>query len=75
MSRSASRWSTTRPIILADEPTGNLDSNNAKIIANMLIDLAKDRGKTVIVASHDPKVVEEFPRVYHMRDGAVQRVT
>jgi len=29
----------------------------------------------VLVASHDPKVVEQFPRVYHMRDGAVQQVT
>jgi putative ABC transport system ATP-binding protein len=59
------------PIILADEPTGNLDSNNARIISDMLYDLAKTRGKTVIVASHDPKVVERFPRVYHMRDGAI----
>ncbi len=61
------------PIILADEPTGNLDSANAKIIADLLIDLAQERGKTVIVASHDPKVVEAFPRVYHMRDGVIQR--
>lgn len=63
------------PIILADEPTGNLDSHNAKIISSMLIDLATSRGKTVLVASHDPKVVEQFPRVYHMRDGAIQQVT
>ena len=32
-----------------------------------------ERGKTVIVASHDPKVVEAFPRVYHMRDGVIER--
>jgi len=63
------------PIILADEPTGNLDSHNAKIISSMLIDLATSRGKTVLVASHDPKVVEQFPRVYHMRDGVIQQVT
>ena len=63
------------PIILADEPTGNLDSANAKIIAKSLIDLANERGKTVIVASHDPKVVEAFPRVWHMRDGAIERVS
>jgi putative ABC transport system ATP-binding protein len=59
------------PIILADEPTGNLDSANGKIIADLLVDLAKARGKTVIVASHDPRVVEAFPRVHHMRDGAI----
>lgn len=63
------------PIILADEPTGNLDSHNAKVISSMLIDLATSRGKTVLVASHDPKVVEQFPRVYHMRDGVIQQVT
>ena len=63
------------PIILADEPTGNLDSNNAKLITNILIDLAAQRNKTVIVASHDPKVVEIFPRVCHMRDGAIERVS
>ena len=56
------------PIILADEPTGNLDSANAKIIAGLLVDLAKERGKTVIVASHDPKVVETLPaRLPHAR--------
>ena len=63
------------PIILADEPTGNLDSNNAKLITNILIDLASQRNKTVIVASHDPKVVEIFPRVCHMRDGVIERVS
>jgi putative ABC transport system ATP-binding protein len=61
------------PLVLADEPTGNLDSANAKIISGMLVDLAKERGKTVIIASHDPKVVEAFPRVFHMRDGAIER--
>ena len=60
-------------IILADEPTGNLDSANSKIIADLLINLAKHEGKTVIVASHDPKVVEAFPRMYSMRDGVIQR--
>ncbi len=63
------------PIILADEPTGNLDSANARIITKILIDLAAERGKTVIVASHDPKVVEVFPRVCYMRDGIIERVS
>ena len=61
------------PLVLADEPTGNLDSTNAKIISGMLVELARERGKTVIIASHDPKVVETFPRVFHMRDGAIER--
>src|SRR5437588_6318542 len=48
------------PMILADEPTGNLDSANGKIIADLLVGLAMQKGKTVVVASHDPKVVESF---------------
>ena len=56
-------------LILADEPTGNLDSANATAIANLLKSLATEHGKTVIMVSHDPKTVEVFPTVYSMRDG------
>jgi len=56
-------------LILADEPTGNLDSTNANAIATLLRSLAIEHGKTVIMVSHDPKTVEVFPTVYSMRDG------
>jgi putative ABC transport system ATP-binding protein len=56
-------------LILADEPTGNLDSVNAAAISKLLTGLATDYGKTVILVSHDPKTVEHFPTVYSMRDG------
>ena len=56
-------------LILADEPTGNLDSVNAAAISKLLRSLADDYGKTVILVSHDPKTVEYFPTVYSMRDG------
>jgi putative ABC transport system ATP-binding protein len=56
-------------LILADEPTGNLDTTNATVIAKLLRSLATDYGKTVIMVSHDPKTVEEFPTVHGMRDG------
>jgi putative ABC transport system ATP-binding protein len=56
-------------LILADEPTGNLDTTNAGAIAKLLRGLATDYGKTVIMVSHDPKTVEHFPTVYSMRDG------
>ena len=56
-------------LILADEPTGNLDVANMEIISNLLISLAKDRGKTVVVATHDQKMGSAFPRIYRMRDG------
>src|SRR6267378_7000064 len=54
-------------LILADEPTGNLDSTNAAAIANLLTSLAFDYGKTVIMSSHDPKAVGYFPAVHSMR--------
>jgi putative ABC transport system ATP-binding protein len=56
-------------LILADEPTGNLDSTNASAIANLLKSLATEHGTTVIMVSHDPKTVEVFPTVFSMRDG------
>ena len=56
-------------LILADEPTGNLDSTNATAIAKLLRSLATDYGKTVVMVSHDPKTVELFPEVHAMRDG------
>ena len=56
-------------LILADEPTGNLDVANMEIITNLLISLAKERGKTVVVATHDHKMGNAFPKIYQMRDG------
>jgi len=57
-------------LLLADEPTGNLDSHTTEAIAKLLVSLAADYGKTVLMASHDPKAVSYFPSVYSMRDGA-----
>jgi len=56
-------------LILADEPTGNLDSTNAAVVANLLKSLSVEHGKTVIMVSHDPKTAEVFPTVHTMRDG------
>ncbi|HWP57081.1 MAG TPA: ABC transporter ATP-binding protein [Candidatus Acidoferrales bacterium] len=56
-------------LILADEPTGNLDTENTAAIAALFKSLAEQHGKTVIMASHDPKAVEQFSKVYQMRDG------
>lgn len=57
-------------LILADEPTGNLDSVNGKAVAELLKSLAAEFNKTVIMVSHDPQAVEIFPQVYSMRDGS-----
>jgi putative ABC transport system ATP-binding protein len=56
-------------LILADEPTGNLDVANMEIITDLLISLAQERGKTVVVATHDQKMGNVFPTVQRMRDG------
>src|SRR6266498_3039019 len=50
-------------LILADEPTGNLDTGNTETITSLFLSLAENYGKTVIMASHDPKAVEHFKKV------------
>ena len=57
-------------IILADEPTGNLDSTNTRNIVAILSSLAHDDGCTVIIVTHDPAVAEQADVVLQMKDGA-----
>lgn len=64
-------------IILADEPTNNLDPKNAKNVIEMLRKIQKDTGATMIVASHDPMVEKFATQVVGIKDGRVseERVT
>ena len=55
-------------IIVADEPTGNLDSTTSQAIYDLLESLSKS-GKTVIVVSHDPNIASRFNRILTMSDG------
>ena len=57
-------------IILADEPTGNLDSTNTRNIVEILRSLAHDDGCTVIIVTHDPAVAEQADVVLQMKDGS-----
>lgn len=57
-------------IILADEPTGNLDSTNTRNIVEILRSLAHDDGCTVIIVTHDPAVAEQADMVLQMKDGS-----
>ena len=60
----------TRPaIILADEPTGNLDSANEQNIVELLQEAAHRKGYAVIVITHNSKVAEQADAVYRMQDG------
>ena len=57
-------------IILADEPTGNLDSTNTRNIVKILCSLAHDDGCTAIIVTHDPAVAEQADVVLQMKDGS-----
>ncbi len=56
-------------IIMADEPTGNLDSKVGKEIMNLLLNLNRDSGTTLIIVTHDPNIAEQTQRVIRLRDG------
>jgi putative ABC transport system ATP-binding protein len=57
------------PLILADEPTGELDSKTAKEILNLLFTLSREYKTTVIAATHDEKIVEVADKIYTIKDG------
>ncbi len=61
----------TPALLLADEPTGNLDSANAAEILQLLAALRREHAMTVILATHDPQVAAHAERLIRLRDGAV----
>ena len=60
-------------LILADEPTGELDSKTGSGIVRLLLDLCREQKRTVIVATHDKKIVELADVAYRIRDGSIMR--
>ena len=58
-------------IVLADEPTGNLDSNNSEIVLSMLRHSNRELGQTVLMITHNPEAAAYGDRVIHMRDGKI----
>ncbi|MEM4960802.1 MAG: ABC transporter ATP-binding protein, partial [Desulfurococcaceae archaeon] len=61
-------------IILADEPTGNLDLTTGKQIINLLKEISMNRGVTVITNTHDLKMIDVSDRVVYLRDGIIERI-
>jgi putative ABC transport system ATP-binding protein len=62
-------------MLLADEPTGALDSKTAQDIMDLLIELNRAKGLTVVIVTHDPNIGAQAHRIVHMRDGAIERET
>ena len=59
------------PLILADEPTGELDTENAMIVVNYLAKVNKELGKTLIMVTHDPRVARAASRLLRIQDGVL----
>ena len=60
------------PVLLADEPTGELDTANARIIVEYLVKVNHDLGKTIIMVTHDPSVARASSRILRIEDGVIK---
>ena len=65
----------TRPaIVLADEPTGNLDTKNSEAVLHMLRTSSRELNQTVLMITHNPEAAQIADRILHMRDGAITHI-
>lgn len=60
-------------IVMADEPTGNLDTASGEAVMELLLSLNKDRDVTIIIVTHDPEIAAMAERIIYIRDGVVER--
>ncbi|HQA28477.1 MAG TPA: ABC transporter ATP-binding protein, partial [Brevefilum fermentans] len=60
-------------IILADEPTGNLDTSSGEEIINLLLSLNRNNATTLLIVTHDAEVAAVAQRVIHLRDGLIEK--
>ncbi len=58
-------------VLLADEPTGNLDSENAHLILDLIIRLQREQNMTLVLVTHDSGIAQRASRVVHMKDGRI----
>jgi putative ABC transport system ATP-binding protein len=59
------------PIVMADEPTGNLDSANGKLVLDLLLDRNRRAGTTLVLVTHDPEVASRADRRIVLKDGMI----
>lgn len=62
-------------LVLADEPTGNLDEATGESVLSLLLELTRDAGKTLVMATHDPAIVSLADRVFRVQHGSLHRET
>jgi putative ABC transport system ATP-binding protein len=62
------------PIILADEPTGNLDSKTGGYILEFLDNLHEKKGKTIIIVTHDLEIIKHATRIVYLKDGEIEKI-
>jgi putative ABC transport system ATP-binding protein len=68
----ASALANDAPVILADEPTGELDTANARSIAEHLVKINRELGKTIVMVTHDPSVARVSSRILRIEDGVIK---
>jgi putative ABC transport system ATP-binding protein len=62
-------------IVMADEPTGNLDSKSGREIMELLLSLNRERSMTVIIVTHDPAIASQTQRIIGLRDGLLEQAS
>jgi putative ABC transport system ATP-binding protein len=67
----ARAFASDPPLLLADEPTGNLDGENGRIVLDMMLQLRRDHGTTLVLVTHDAELAGLSDRVIRLRDGRV----
>ena len=66
---------TDPEIVFADEPTGNLDSNTSDDVMRVIINIAREHGKTLVMVTHDPHIASFGDKVIHLLDGRITDIT
>jgi len=68
----AAALANNAPILLADEPTGELDTQNARIVVEYLVKVNRELGKTILMVTHDPSVARVSSRILRIEDGLIK---
>ena len=59
-------------VVLADEPTGNLDETTAQTVFDMMLELNQRIGTALVMVTHDPKLAAKMDKVYHLENGVLR---